>query len=234
VASPTVTGTAVTTTGGTASATPSILLPATVNAGDYIVALIRESGAEAFTWPDGWNVLLSDSSDGSDDQTECAYKIADGSEGGTSITLSRTTSGKYSALSYAIGLCNAIGLGGLATGASTTPDPLTYIPLGGAITGVDYIWLWMGGWEGEQTSPPATPPTNYTNLIGSNSGIAGATATNNRVASARRFTSATTENPPAMTISASDDWTAFVVALWIQPPPTLLPVTVKPRFWRWL
>ena len=88
------------------------------------------------------------------------------------------------------------------TGTSTTPDPPNLTPTGGA---KDYLWIWAGGWEGEQTSPPAGSPTggNYANnIIGANSDTAGAVTTNCRVALATRNLNAASENPPAWTISA--------------------------------
>lgn len=223
MASPTVRSTAV-TNGSTASATPVINLPATVVAGDFLVVVIRADNEEAYTWPAGWNVMspLPDTSDASDDQIGGRYKVADGSEGGTTIQLSRTQSNKFSAVAYAIAGATNIEAGGLATGTSTAPDPLTFTPSGGS---QDYLWLSIGTWEGEQTSPPTATPTNYTNKIGANSGTAGAVTTNTRVAGVNRATTATSENPGAWTISASDDWTAFVIALWTPPA---VPITGRP------
>lgn len=223
MASPTVTASA-TTNGTTSTATPTINLPATVNANDIIVVFIRADNEEAYTWPANWNLLISDASDGSDDQTGCRWKLAVGNEDGTTIQLSRTNSGKFSALAYAIGGANNVEVGSLGTGASTTPDPPNFAPSGGT---QDYLWLWMGGWEGEQTSPPAGNPTNYTNPIGANSGTAGAVTTNCRVASARRATTAASENPGTWTISASDDWTAFTMALWFTTPPAPVDAQVQ-------
>lgn len=215
MASPTVRSTA-TTNGTTATASPVINLPATVVAGDILIVVIRQDNEEGYTWPADWTALspLPDISDGADDQTSCRYKTADGSEGGTTITLTRTQSNKFAAVSYAIAGATNIEAGGLATGASTAPDPLTFTPSGGS---QDYLWLSIGAWEGEQTSPPTATPTNYTNKIGANSGTAGAVSTNCRVAGVNRATTASSENPGAWAISASDDWTAFVIALWTPP-----------------
>jgi hypothetical protein len=218
MAFPTVRSTAV-TNGTAATSTPTINLPATVSAGDILIVLIRQDNEEGYTWPAGWTALdpLPDTSDGSDDQTSCRWKTATGSEGGTTIQLSRTQSNKFAALSYAIAGANHIEAGGLTVGASTAPNALTFAPSGGT---QDYLWLNMGAWEGEQTSPPAATPTNYSNVIGANSGTAGAVTTNCRVASCRRTTTAASEDASAWTISASDNWTAFTIALWqFTPPP---------------
>lgn len=216
MAVPTVTATAVTTAGSTASADPSVLLPATVNPGEILVALIRKDNEAVMTWPNGWTKIVGDATDGADDQTSCAWKVADGTEDGTSITISTGVSGKYAALSYSIAGANSIAVSTLATGASNAPNPPNFNFPGGT---QDYLLLWMGGWEGEQTSPPATSlGGSWTNQIGSNSGTAGAVATNCRVASARLSLPASSSfDPPSWTISASDDWTAFSVALWNAP-----------------
>lgn len=225
MASPTVRSTA-TTNGTSATASPVLNLPATVVAGDILVVLIRQDNEEGYTWPSAdWLALppLPDTSDGADDQTSCRYKVADGTEGGTTITLTRTQSNKFAALAYAIAGANNIEAGGLATGASTAPNPTSFSPSGGT---KDYLWLSLGAWEGEQTSPPAATPTNYSNKIAADSGTAGAVTTNCRVAGVNRATTAASEDPSAWTISASDDWTAFVVALWFVTPPAANPPIV--------
>jgi len=98
----------------------------------------------------------------------------------------------------------------VATGSSTTPDPTTCTPTGGA---KEYLWLWVGGWEGEQTSPPASNPTNYSSPIGANSSTVGVVTTNVRVAAAQRNLIAASEDPGSWTISVTDDWTAYTVAI---------------------
>lgn len=231
MAVPTVTATAVTTGGSTASANPSVLLPATVNVGDLLVALIRKDNEAVMTWPAGWDKIVGDASDGADDQTSCAVKVADGTEDGTSISISTGVSGKYAALSYAIGGADSYAVSPLTSGASTVPSPPTWSPAAGS---QDYLFLWLGGWEGEQTSPPTGNPVNFTNPIGSNSGTAAAVTTNCRVASARRALTGTQITSVSWTISTSDDWTAFFVALWKVPPPTQLPFMHKAQYGRWL
>lgn len=213
----TVTSTAVTTAGSTASAAPSLLLPATINADDRLLAYIRVAGAGDIGWPAGWTELFDEATDASDDQYSLAYATAAGTEDGTSISLS-SANAKYAAVCYAIGAGDIPEASTRVTGTSTAPDPPSFSPTGGA---KDYLWLWFGSWEGEQTSPPTGNPTNYTNPIGSNSGTAGQVTTNVRVASARRELNAATEDPPSWAISVSDDWSACVVAIppYVPPPP---------------
>jgi len=203
------------TTGRTANETTSpVSYPATVSPGALLVAIARVAVAGAIGWPAGWNELVEDTSDASDDVTAIAWKAADGTEDGTTFDVTHG-SGKSAYIVYSITgaedpATQPPQLSAVATGASATPDPASLSPTGGA---KDYLWLWLGGWEGEQTSPPAGNPTNYSNPLGASTGTAGAIATNCRVASAQRNLNAATEDPPSWTISVSDDWSAWTMAV---------------------
>jgi hypothetical protein len=204
------------TFGSTATASPVVNLPATVTAGMTLIVLHRCAVGGAIGWPDAsWNEMFDASADGSDDQMAMAWKKADGTEGGTTITLSQT-SGKFASLAVAIDAAEdptiqPPELSTVATGASATPDPTTCTPTGGA---KDYLWFWVGGWEGEQTVPPPTP-TNYSALqrLSADSGTGGAITTNVRVVLFWRTNNAASEDPASITISASDDWTAYTMAV---------------------
>lgn len=212
MAFPVVDGTA-TTNGTTATATPVVNLPAGIGVGNTVIVLVRVAVAGVIGWPAGWTELFDASSDAADDQMAAAWRKADGTEGAT-ITLS-SGNGKFAAIAYDISTAEdptvqAPQLSTVATGTGTTPDPTTCTPTGGA---KDYLWLWIGGWENEQTSPPTGTPTNFTDSLGADSGIAGAVTTNCRVASARRSLNAASLDAGSWTISVSDDWTAYLLAV---------------------
>ena len=218
MAFPSIAGTA-TTNGSTAATNKICNLPTGIVSGDLLLLLLRSAGADTHSTPTGWTLLfLNSTADASDDTTSLWYRQADGAEGGT-VAVNGTSSLKYAALAWRItGHANpatqAPQFATIVTGTSASPNPGALSPTGGA---KDYLWIWMGGWEGEQTSPPASNPTNYTlNVIGANSGTGGAIATNCRVAGAARQLNATSEDPPLWTISVSDDWTATTVA--VHPP----------------
>lgn len=177
--------------------------------------LFRSAVAGAIGWPDGsWNEMFDASSDAADDQMALAWRKATGTESST-ITLS-SGNGKFAALAWRVAgavdpTIRAPELSTVATGTSTTPDPSACTPTGGA---KNYLWIWLGGWEGEQTSPPASNPTNYSqNRSGANSGTAGVVTTNCRVAIAARQFNAASQDPGSWTISVSDDWTAYTLAV---------------------
>jgi hypothetical protein len=204
---PSLVGTVAQTLGTTATTTPVVNLPSGMQAGELISVLIRVAVAGAIGFPAGWVRTINDASDASDDQTALAFHFCDGTEGST-ITLS-SASGKFSALAWRVADTKGIPeFATLVTGTSTTPDPGTITPTGGAR---DYLFVWVGGWEGEQTSPPAAAPSGYSGLAGADSGTAGAITTNTRVAIAWKQANASSEDPGSITISASDDWTATVL-----------------------
>ena len=204
-----------TTNGTGATASAVVNLPTGIVSGNLLLVFHRNAvGTNAHAVSGGgWTNLFNDNSDASDDRISLWYRQADGTEG-TTITITQTSS-KFASLSWRITghenpATQAPQFATLVTGTSILPDPGSLSPTGGA---KDYLWLWMGGWEGEQTSPPASTPTNYANAIGADSGTGGAIATNCRVASADRALNAASEDPGSWTISVSDDWTATVVAI---------------------
>lgn len=202
------------TTNGTGAGTSvTVNLPAATGGRMLMVSLHRCAVAGAIGWPIGWVELVDASSDASDDQMAIAYKWTTGAEGAT-MTVTQGN-GKFANLTWLIAnaqdpTIQAPELSTVATGTSTSPNPTTVTPTGGT---KDYLFLWLGGWEGEQTSPPASQPANYSGPIGANSGVAGVVATNCRVASAWRANQASSEDPGAWTISVSDDWTAYAMAI---------------------
>src|SRR3990172_7729583 len=205
------------TNGTTDSANAVVTLAGSQNDGDILIVLHRSAdGTASHGYPANWNVLFNDASDASDDRISAAWCKVSGtscSSGGT-ITITQTNS-KFASIAFTIS--NAIDptirapeFATLTTGSSTTPDPGSLSPTGGS---KDYLWIWAGGWEGEQTSPPSGNPTNYANATGADSGTTGSNAANTRVATAERTLTASSEDPGSWTISASDDLTATVIVV---------------------
>lgn len=208
--------TTATTNGSTAATNKVCNLPASIAPADGLLLLLRSAAADTHTTPDGWTpLILNNTADASADVFSLWYRRADGTEGAT-ITVNGAASLKFAALAWRI---TGADFGAtppqvstVATGTSTAPNPPSLTPSAGAL---DYLWMWIGSWEGEQTSPPASNPTNYaSNVIGANSGTAGTVDTNARCASAtRNLNTSSAEDPGSWTISASDDWSAITVAI---------------------
>src|SRR3989304_2391920 len=209
--------TTATTNGSTATTSAVVNLPGSIVTGQTLLVLIRCALGGTHTFPAGWTEVFEDGSDGSDDTTSLAWRRADGTEG-ASITVTLGTSSKFSAISWLVAGARNPELSppeisNITTGNSTNPNPGSLTPSGGA---QDYLWFWMGGWEGTQTSPPSGNPTNYTsNVVGADTGSTGGVSTNCRVASASRQLNAATEDPGSWAISGvGDDWTAVTVAVY--------------------
>lgn len=213
MAFPSIAGTGATTAGSTAATNKACVLPASIAAGNLLILVIRSAGADTHTTPTDWNDLVkNDGTDASDDVVSIFYRVATGSEG-TSVTVNGTGSVRWAAISWRItdhNSAQAPQASTVASGTNTTPNPTTCTPTGGA---KDYLWLWVGTWEGEQTSPPTGNPTNYSNTLGSDTGTAGAVTANCRVGVASRTNNASSEDAGSWTISASDDWMAWVIAV---------------------
>lgn len=201
------------TLGTTATASAAVSLPGGIRAGDLLVGIHRSSGAGAHGWPAGYNELADSTGDASANNTTIVWRKADGSEGATA-TVTQGNS-KFASLVHLIRwtadpAVQPPEISTEVTGTSVSPDPGTCTPTGGA---KDYLWLWLGGWENEQTSPPTGQPSGYSGPAGADSGTAGVVTTNCRVASAWRTNNASSENPGVWTISVSDDWTAWTMAV---------------------
>lgn len=208
------------TNGSTAATNKVCNLPTGIASGHQLVLELRSAGADTHSTPTGWTALvLNNNADASNDVVSVFWRIADGTEGAT-VTVTATASLKFAAICWRITGAGTPQISAAATGASATPDPPSFTPTGGA---QDYLWLWVGSWEGEQTSPPAGNPTNYSNPFGAATGEGGAIATNCRAAGATRQFNAATEDPPSWTISVIDDWTAWTIAV----PPSLSSQTIS-------
>lgn len=206
------------TNGTTATATPTVNLPTTISehGRKLLVSIHRCAVAGAIGWPANWVELYNASGDAADDVISIAYKWILSSDGGNQISLTQGN-GKFANLMWLIAGAEDPSirppeLSTIAIGTTTPVNPTTVTPTGGV---KNYLWLWLGGWGGEQTSPPATAPTGYsTPMIGANSGTAGAVTTNVRVASAWKNATAASEDPPTVAISATaSGWSGWGMAI---------------------
>lgn len=215
------------TDGSGATATPVVNLPATVSAGDTLFVIIRCAVGGAVGWPDGtWNELFDASDDADDDQSAAAWKLAAGTEGGTTITLS-STSGKFAAVAWSIKdaadpTVTPPELSTVAIGTTGQPNATTCTPTGGA---KDYLWLTFFTMGGEQTGI-TTYPTNYT--LGQSglatTGTGGATTTNARAAGAARQANAASEDAGEWTVAGTvEDSIAYTIAFHPAPPVAFVP-----------
>ena len=221
----------------TVAADPHTVNIGTPAQGQLLLAIGRvPAGNQNPAFPSGWTALKAVTQAGtSSDRITIGYKYltagaAEISSATMSVDVDTATARLGAWICYKItGAENpattAPAVSADATGASATPDPTAVSAPGGVAR--DYLVFWLGGWEGEQTDPPASNPTNYGLYKGGGqTGTAGAVATNARVAgAARELNFSTTEDPPSWTISVSDDWIAWAVAV----PPTTAVAAVIPQ-----
>ncbi len=216
MAFPSIRSTATVTSQTGAATSHAVNLPATVAAGDTIFVVVRCPVAGAIGWPDAtWQELVDASPDAAVGQTGIAYKKADGTEGGTTITVTHA-SGKLAGVAWSVQgaadpLLRAPELSTVAVGTTGEPNATTCTPTGGA---KDYLWITFFTMEGEQTGITAYP-TNYT--LGqtglANTGTGGAVTTNATIAGAGRTNNAASEDAAVWDVTGTlDDSSAYTVA----------------------
>jgi hypothetical protein len=118
----------------------NVNMPATVNVGDLLVAIFCTGSASTvttITTPSGWTQLSQDAGG-----IVCAvgifYRVADGTEGGTTVNFVTSAARRASSIVYRIaaGSFNSsdpIEVGPVATGVSTTPTIPAYSPSWGSL-----------------------------------------------------------------------------------------------------
>jgi hypothetical protein len=220
------------TSGSTAATSHAIVLPTPISPGALLIVTGRVAAAGAIAVTGGGWTIVQDSSDGSDDVSFWMYRdtLADGSEDGTSITLTHGSARMVAeAMSYT-GAENPATqppqASTVAVGTGSNPGPTACTPTGGA---KDYHWLTVGGGGGEHTSPPGTIPVNYGSSAGSSTGTAGAVGLNCTWFVATRNLNAASEDPGTWTTSVAVDlgWTSWVIA--IHPAPPAIPGPIWKR-----
>lgn len=216
-------------TNGSTAADPAVVnLVSGITVGDLLVTFFAAENTlvSAGGMPSGWTTIFEDQFTTTNTTnppiSSLVCRLADGTEG-ASISFDIANSAKFTGISWRITGAEdpAVQLPQFSTmteGQSATPDPGTGTPTGGA---KDYLWLWLGTWEGEQTSPPTGNPTNFSNPVGADTGTGGAVAANHRIAGASRQFNAASLDPGSWTISVADAWFAWTVA--VHPPAPLIP-----------
>lgn len=144
------------------STTHNVVMPATVNAGDYLVCLIQLYEADfdviQASTPANWNFLSHGSVAGEVGLT-VFYKPAIGDEGDTSVNFATGTNTSGLAVVYSVSGASAIQVGTSATGASSThPNPPSVTASWGS---ADNLWLAACATYDADGSISAYP-TNYT------------------------------------------------------------------------
>jgi len=207
--------------------THTITTPSGVVSGDLLIAFI---GIEDLTTPGGGQ--FSGVSDGFTEIKDacqggpnaCAgvfFKVSDGTEGAnitvTSVDAERAAHCMYRISGFDSAIDPEISAGATATSAAPNPDSLT--PAGGA---KDFLWMVFTAFERDDETITGFP-TNYGSNQINNAQASGAT-----IGVATRNLNAASEDPGAFTLSGSEPWQAFTLAVHPLVPTAAVTGTAEP------
>lgn len=180
----------------------AVAMPATVTAGELLLCFFASDGSAAVTLPAGWTLLYSTPQ--STTARGSAYvKIADGSEGGTTVGFTTATAEQAAAQVYRLSgamavLTHTVGTAVVGVAAGTTVDPPAVTAAWGAS---DNLFITCVANSGAQTL--VSGPSGWGTPVTTNDGGGGQAA-----ASASCYTSVlasanASENPGVFTFSAT-------------------------------
>lgn len=189
-------------------------MPATVDSGDLLVALVASAVAEIVSAPSGWTSEGS-LNEISNVRLTVHRKIADGSEGGTTVNFVTTNSRRMGVIVYRIqaGTFNPatpIALQFGTTGGSSAPNPPSLSPSWGSKK-----TLWIAAFAAQGS---ASDISGYPYTDGNSSAFGGSGATTNtscKIAACWAKIETSTEDPGAFTMGASANSVPATIA--VQP-----------------
>lgn len=223
MASPSIAGSAITEGSGTASPV-AINLPASISAGDLLIAIISLGTNTSAAFPAGWNELENDIPDV--DTVIIGWREADGGEGST-FDLTVGASAKAAAVVYRITGAEDPDtqppeITTAATGASDQIDPPSISPTGGS---KDYLFLAVGI-AATAAAAFGSWPSGYTEGQADADSTGGVSSSRAAVYAAGRKLTASSEDPGAIAIGAGRTWVAYTIA--VHPPSGGGGTTVSP------
>ena len=191
--------------------THTISTPAGVVSGDLLIAFIamENDGADPqySAWSDGFTEIKDKLTGGlAGANVGVAYKFSDGTEGANitvdSVDAERAAHAMFRISSASLASAPEISTGG--SGLSAAPDPDNLIPV---LLTRDYLWLVLAGYEKDDETITGFP-TNYGSNQVISSMFSGAT-----IGIATRELAAAAENPGVFSMSGSEEWQAFTLAV---------------------
>ena len=188
-------------------------MPATVNAGDLLIALFTNDGDATVTTPSGWTELASNETDGAV-RVSVYYKIAAGTEGGTTVNLVTAAFEQAAAQVYRITDWQGTTppeISTAATGTSTAPNPAFLDPAGWGVSNT--LWLVVAGQDRGDQSGTLAYPISYTDGISTQSSVPPVTGVCRTHSARRVLLTTTSENPGPFTIPVTEQWVAFTIAV---------------------
>ncbi|MDH4367150.1 MAG: hypothetical protein OEV57_03305 [Dehalococcoidia bacterium] len=199
---------------GTDTINHEVNMPETVGVGDLLIVLFANDGSATVVTPGGWTQLASDAN-GQAVTLSVYYKIAAGTEGGTTVNFVTSATEQAAAQVYRITDWHGTTPPEISTaviGADATPDPASLDPAGWDVA--DTLWLAVAGQDRGNQAGTTAYPGNYTD---GTSTLSSDTNQGCRILSARRELAVASEDPGAFTIPALEQWVAFTIG--VRPAP---------------
>lgn len=195
------------TTFATSVTSMAVNMPAVVDVGDYLLAMVEVRNSGTFTPPSGWVELDTQLGGGSVGKLTIFYKVADGDEGGTTetFTASTGTSAIWQVRKVSGADVTVPPESNTASGDVSSANPPTLSPSWGAD---DNLWVVIAGHAAASATAFSGAPTNYTGFDNDGASSGGAACS---VATAYRELNASTEDPGAFTVSNNRWWAAATV-----------------------
>lgn len=190
--------------------------PATVNAGDLLIDLVSVRNAGTWTKPSDMTEIpkigggnLSQAGGGSVGKFDGFYKIADGSEGGTTATYTASTgtSGAWITLRISGWHGTTPPEGATTSGDATNANPPSANPGGWDIEDALYIAVASNS---ATTGGFTAAPTNYINLHSNGASSGGAEVS---IATATRELAAASDDPGTFTPNSNRFWAAATIVV---------------------
>lgn len=193
---------------GSADATSHpVNMPATVSAGDLLIALIASDGSATITTPSGWT-SVSQSTQGGAVRGAVFYKVASGTEGGTTVDFVTSGNERMMAQVARIQASTYSGTPEAAvanTAPSINPDPPNLAPSWGAL---NTLWIAMSAIDNMRTVSVYPLPDNQVRTANASGGTAFVT-----LATCSGNVNASSLNPGTFTISSASDSVNFTIAV---------------------
>jgi hypothetical protein len=183
-----------------------VVMPATVNAGDRLMILIANTTGATF--PAGWTEFLDVSVGGA---IAAAYRDADGTEGGTTVTVSNggsPTRAAWATVRITNYDTSKAPEAGSASGSDANPDPPSFSPSWGSASD---LWFAVVGTAGNPPETISVYPAGY-DLSQTYVAATGA-AGRGILGFAARKIEAASQDPGTFTLSGSLAWKSATIAV---------------------
>ena len=197
---PAINSVAAVSTNTTASTSQTCSQEATVSIGDYeFIVLETRYNPGAITWPSGFTSFLHDTPN----LLYGAWRVSSSGSGGGSFAI--TTGNSVKSVCVAFSVSNATGTPAISSAAGSTSAN----PKGPALTSgfgaVPTLWLVFGNSQGSGLSVSAYPSGYANGSYGSDTSIL--------FTGLSKQSTASSETPGAFTISTSNPWVAYTMAI---------------------